>query len=72
MLRNLFPAIGFAWSVRIYALIVFTLLTTACLLIKPRATGKKASGPIFRPAIFKDKIYTCWVLGTFSLSLSLY
>lgn len=62
MLRNLFPTIGFAWSVRIYALIVFTLLSLACVLIKPRAS-QKASGPMFRISIFKDKVYTCWVLG---------
>lgn len=67
LLRNLFPAVGFAWSVRIYALIVLILLSVACILIKPRA-ALKTSGPMFRLSIFKDKVYSCWLFGKSLLS----
>lgn len=82
MFRQLFPKIGYQWTMRIYAFISCFFLGVGCLLVKNRITKKKQgiSGvalikdSLVLGDIIKDQAYLCLSLsilfGEFSLVLT--
>ncbi|KAH8897910.1 MFS general substrate transporter, partial [Thozetella sp. PMI_491] len=71
MFRNLEPAIGYGWTVRVFTLIVVISLGVAMLVLKPRAapSGKRV---FFDPTALRDRPYLIFVFGNFMINLGLY
>ncbi|KAE9374147.1 MFS general substrate transporter [Stipitochalara longipes BDJ] len=63
MLRQLFQQVGFEWAVRIYAIIIFGTVGSACVLIQPQRSSNKAAPLHAQLRYFKDPIYITFVLA---------
>ncbi|KAL8654754.1 MAG: hypothetical protein Q9226_003302, partial [Calogaya cf. arnoldii] len=72
MLEALFPKVGFAWSVRLLALIFLVLLIVANLLIRTRLPPKVGGNmwPDFR--IFRDVTFALTTAGVFFIEWGLF
>lgn len=65
VLNKLFAIIGFAWTVRVYALIILLTAGTACLVMTPKKVAFK-HGPLINVNYFKDPKFTLFVIGRIS------
>ncbi|EGD87188.1 hypothetical protein H112_05721 [Trichophyton rubrum D6] len=61
-LGKLFATIGFAWTVRVYALIILLTAGTACLVMTPKKVAFK-HGPLINVNYFKDPKFTLFVIA---------
>ncbi|KAK4675423.1 hypothetical protein QC764_504130 [Podospora pseudoanserina] len=68
VLRTTLPKLGWAWSMRILALIVASLLSIGNILIKGRIKGRRGSGAI-NFACFRDASFLWTTVGCFSMCL---
>ncbi|DAA78787.1 TPA_exp: Uncharacterized protein A8136_2572 [Trichophyton benhamiae CBS 112371] len=62
VLSKLFTTIGFAWTVRVYALIILLTAGTACLVMTPKKVAFK-HGPLINVSYFKDLKFTLFVIA---------
>lgn len=74
MLENLFPKIGWAWAIRVLALICLICFVITCLLVKSRLPSKPASKENMLPdvRIFRDPIFTLTTAGIFFIEWALF
>lgn len=72
MLESLFPKLGWAWSIRVLALLCLVLCGTANLLVRSRLPpAQNASAhPDFR--IFKNRAFLFTTVGVFLLEMALF
>ncbi|KAL9115709.1 MAG: hypothetical protein Q9227_000077 [Pyrenula ochraceoflavens] len=74
MLQALFPKVGYAWAIRVQALVQFVLLVVGNLLIRSRLPPKPLSKenvlPDFR--IFRDPIFALTTAGTYFMEWGLF
>ncbi|KAK4641813.1 hypothetical protein QC761_504130 [Podospora bellae-mahoneyi] len=68
VLRTTLPKLGWAWSMRILALIVTSLLGMGNILIKGRIKGRRGSGAI-NFGCFRDASFLWTTVGCFSMCL---
>ncbi|EKM55122.1 uncharacterized protein PHACADRAFT_255520 [Phanerochaete carnosa HHB-10118-sp] len=71
-IHNLIGAVGFQWTMRIVALILFCLLTVTFLTIERRLPPKPDPGPIINVQEFRSVPYTVYCLSGFVTFLGLY
>ncbi|TLS31032.1 hypothetical protein PpBr36_03879 [Pyricularia pennisetigena] len=64
IVRQLLPAVGFAWTVRVVAFVNLVCLGIAVLFMRPRLPPRK-SGPLIDFDAFKDPVYVGIVTGLF-------
>ncbi|KAI0345395.1 MFS general substrate transporter [Trametopsis cervina] len=70
--RNLIDEVGFKWTMRILALIVFVLMVVTNLTVVGRLPPKKDLGPFFDIREFKSVVYSLYCLSAFVAFLGLY
>ncbi|KAI6345857.1 hypothetical protein MCOR25_011006 [Pyricularia grisea] len=64
IVRQLLPAVGFAWTVRVVAFVNLLCLGIAVLFMRPRLPPRK-SGPLIDLDAFKEPVYVGIVTGLF-------
>ncbi|KAH9079675.1 major facilitator superfamily domain-containing protein, partial [Lactarius deliciosus] len=70
--RNLLPTVGFKWTMRIIALIVFLAMGITNLTMRCRLPPTTLSGGLFNAKQFKSPAYMVYTASGFVASLSLY
>ncbi|CAJ2508971.1 Uu.00g139970.m01.CDS01 [Anthostomella pinea] len=66
VVRQLIPAIGFAWTARVLAFINLSCLAVVLIFMRPRLPPRKA-GPAVDCSAFKEPVYAGFVAGLFFL-----
>ncbi|KAF8910907.1 MFS general substrate transporter [Gymnopilus junonius] len=70
--KNLLPAVGFKWTMRIFGFILMTILVASNLLLKRRLAPRKVAGGLFNIRAFKSAAFTIYCLSGFFTFLGLY
>ena len=70
-MEKLIPQIGFAWAVRVVALIQIFTLTIPNILMQSRLPPRKA-GPLVEPKAFLQPSYSLYTIGAFLAFWGLY
>ncbi|KAJ3973577.1 major facilitator superfamily domain-containing protein, partial [Lentinula raphanica] len=75
VLKALFPSIGFQWSMRVMALLIFAMLSISSLLVKERIVrdrstrGDWRNGKRLSLAVFKNKSYSIYCIACIFFAL---
>ncbi|KAJ3769112.1 major facilitator superfamily domain-containing protein [Lentinula raphanica] len=75
VLKALFPSIGFQWSMRVMALLIFFMLSISSLLVKERivrhrsAPGGWRNGKRLSLAVFKNNCYSIYCIACIFFAL---
>ncbi|KAL8375835.1 hypothetical protein RB595_007112 [Gaeumannomyces hyphopodioides] len=71
MVRQLLPAVGFAWTIRAIGLVQLTCLSAVFFCLRPRVPPRKG-GSIVDWASFRELEYTFYACGSFFAFVSVY
>ncbi|KAI9634416.1 major facilitator superfamily domain-containing protein, partial [Dioszegia hungarica] len=71
LLRQLFPAVGFAWAMRILGFIVLVIVTCAFFFLS-RVHPPRKELALLSPSVFRNKAYTVYVMGAGLGSLAIF
>ncbi|KAI9835733.1 MAG: hypothetical protein M1819_001911 [Sarea resinae] len=69
--QQLFPKVGFGWTVRVMAFVVMFNVAVILALARTRLPPRK-TGPLFEWAAFREPDYALFVVGTFLILWSTY